>query len=58
MVSDWFQTTLKLTFFLKESSSESYGGWKLLQICPDDLFFYIRTLQGHPEASSVGFRGV
>ena len=37
---------------------KSYGGWKLPQIGPDDLFFYIRSLQGHPEASSLGFRGV
>ena len=37
---------------------ESYGGSKLDEISPDDLFCYIRLLQGHPEASSDGFRGV
>ena len=37
---------------------ESYGGSKLDEIGPDDLFCYIRLLQGHPEASSDGFRGV
>ena len=37
---------------------ESYGGLKLPQIGPDDLFFYIRPLQGHPEPSSDGFGGV
>ena len=36
---------------------ESYGGWKLLQIGPDGLFFYLRPLQDL-KASSVGFRGV
>ena len=37
---------------------ESHGGLKLSQIGPDDLFFYIWFLQGHPEPSSDGFRGV
>ena len=37
---------------------ESYGGSKLDEIGPDDMFCYIRLLQGHPEASSDGFRGV
>ena len=37
---------------------ESYGGSKLDEIGPDDLFCYIRPLQGHPEASSDGFREV
>ena len=37
---------------------ESYGGSKLDEIGPDNLFCYIRLLQGHPEASSDGFRGV
>ena len=36
---------------------ESYGGSKLDEIGPDDLFCYIRPLQGHPEASSDGFKG-
>ena len=36
---------------------ESYGGSKLDEIGPDDVFCYIRLLQGHPEASSDGFRG-
>ena len=31
---------------------------KLLEIGPDDLFCYIWPLQGHREASSVGFRVV
>ena len=37
---------------------ELYGGSILDEIAPDDLFCYIRLLQGHPEASSDGFRGV
>ena len=37
---------------------ESYGGSKLDEIGPDDVFCYIRLFQGHPEASSDGFRGV
>ena len=37
---------------------ESNGGSKLDEIGPDDLVCYIRPLQGHPEASSHGFRGV
>ena len=37
---------------------ESYGGSKLDEIGPDDLFCYIRPVQGYPEASSDGFRGV
>ena len=37
---------------------ESYGGSKLEEIGPDDLFCYIRLLQVHPEASSDGLRGV
>ena len=37
---------------------ESYGGSKFDEIAPDDMFCYIRLLQGHPEASSEGFRGV
>ena len=64
-VSEWFQRGLKFTFFLKEGSRngrmirfESYGGLKLPQIGPDDLFFYPRPLQGHPEPSNDGFRGV
>ena len=36
---------------------ESYGGSKLDEIGPDDLFCYIRLLQGHLEASSDGFSG-
>ena len=39
-------------------SFESYGGLKLPEIGPDDQFCYIWPLQGHPEASSVGFRVV
>ena len=64
MVSEWFQRGLKLSFFLKGPRNggmirfESYGGLKLFQIGPDDLFFYPRPLQGHPEPSSDGFRGV
>ena len=65
MVSEWFQRGLNLIFFFKEGSRngrmirfESYGGLKLPQIGPDDLFFYIWPLQGHPEPSSDGFRGV
>ena len=37
---------------------ELYGGLKLPQIGPDDLFFYIWPLQGHSQPSSDGFRGV
>ena len=37
---------------------ESYGGSKLDEIGPDDLFCYIRPLQVHPETSSDGFRQV
>ena len=64
-VSRWFQRGLKLTFFFKKRLRngsmirfESYGGSKLDEIGPDELFCYIRPLQGHPEASSDGFRGV
>ena len=61
----WFQRGLKLTVFLKKRLRngsmirfESYGGSKLDEIGPDDLFCYTRPLQGHPAASSDGFRGV
>ena len=37
---------------------EPYGVSKVDEIGPDDLFCYIRPLQGHPEPSSDGFRGV
>ena len=37
---------------------ESYGGSKLDEIGPEELFCYIWPLQGHPDASSDGFRGV
>ena len=37
---------------------ESYGGSKLDEIGPDDVFCYVRLFQGQPEASSDGFRGV
>ena len=37
---------------------ELYGGLKLPQIGPDNLFFHIWPLQDHPESSSDGFRGV
>ena len=37
---------------------EAYGVSKVDEIGPDDLFCYIRVLQGHPEASSDGIRGV
>ena len=64
MVLEWFQRGLKLTFFLEGFRNgriicfELYGGLKLLQIGPDDLFFYIWPLQGHPKPSSNGYRGV
>ena len=35
-----------------------YGGLKLPQIGSDNLFFYIRPLQGHPKPFSDGFRRV
>ena len=60
-VSEGLET---LPFFKKRARNvcmigfESYGGSKLDEIGPDDLFCYIRLLQGHPEASSDGFRGV
>ena len=61
MVSEGSETHL----FLKKKigngrmiSFESYGGLKLPEIGPDNLFCYIRLLQGHPEASSDGIRGV
>ena len=37
---------------------EAYGVSKVDEIGPDDLFCYIRLLQGHREASSDGIRGV
>ena len=37
---------------------ELYGGSKLDKIGPDNLFCYIRPVQGYPEASSDGFTRV
>ena len=37
---------------------ESYGGSKLDEIASDNLFCYIRLLQGHSKASSNTFRKV
>ena len=37
---------------------EAYGVSKVDEIGPDDLFCYIRLLQGHPEPSCNGFKGV
>ena len=61
LVSDYSETHLFLKRRLRNGRMirfESYGGLKLPQIGPDDLFFYTRPLQGHPEPSSDGFRGV
>ena len=61
LVSDYSETHLFWKRKLRNGRMirfESYGGWKLPQIGPDDLFFYTRPLQGHPEPSSDGFRGV
>ena len=61
MVSKGFQG-LKPYLFLKEGPGrvirfESFGGSKLDEIGPDDLFCYIRLLQGRPEVSRDGSRG-
>ena len=64
MVSEGFQRGLKRHFFKRRLRNvcmicfESYGGSKLDEIGPDDVFCYIRLFQGYPEASSDGFRGV
>ena len=39
-------------------SFELCGGLKLLEIRSDNLFCCMRLLQGHPKASSHGFRGI
>ena len=56
MVSEGFQRGLKPSLCMIRF--ESYGDSKLDEIGPDDLFCYIRLLQGHLVASSDGFRGV